>query len=89
MVLKWGEQGDEICAQNKIVKEVRKVIGVVASFKEVLVVNRLPKMRSGKILRLLGNIADDYEYKIPSIIDDIAIISKIETAYMHHKVGRY
>jgi acyl-coenzyme A synthetase/AMP-(fatty) acid ligase len=65
--------------QSELVKMVRKEIGPVASFKDVRIVNRLPKTRSGKILRdLLRKIADKKAYKIPSTIDDVNIIGEIE-----------
>lgn len=74
--------------QAEIIKKVRKEIGAVASFKEVLVVTRLPKTRSGKILRkLLRNIADEHQYNTPSTIDDITIIEEIKTVYKTHSIG--
>ncbi|PKV51742.1 propionyl-CoA synthetase [Aquimarina sp. MAR_2010_214] len=90
VVLKTGETLDDQQLQNEIVTDVRDVIGAVASFKNVLVVKRLPKTRSGKILRkLLRNIVDHNEYKIPSTIDDINIIGEIENTYKTHKIGKY
>lgn len=74
--------------QKEIIAEVRKVIGAVASFRDVLVVERLPKTRSGKIVRkLLRNIADEKEFNIPSTIDDRAIIEEIKEIYKFNKVG--
>lgn len=68
--------------EKGIIKDVREKIGAVASFREVLIVERLPKTRSGKILRkLLRDIADHKTYNIPSTIDDEAIISEIEAVY--------
>ncbi len=70
-----------------ILSEVRKEIGAVASLKNVLVVQRLPKTRSGKILRkLLRSIADKTDYKIPSTIDDVAIINEIGQVYKENKI---
>ncbi|WP_296622130.1 hypothetical protein [Marivirga sp.] len=67
---------------------VRKEIGAVASFKEVLVVQRLPKTRSGKILRkLLRNIADEKQYNVPSTIDDVQIIDEIKIVYENKRIG--
>ena len=80
--------GDEKIIQKEILKDVRHEIGAVASFRDVLVVNRLPKTRSGKILRkLLRNIADDLQYNVPSTIDDIAIINEIKSVYQKHHIG--
>lgn len=90
IVLKSGEAIQEAQLQNEIIQEVRHEIGAVASFKDVYIVNRLPKTRSGKILRkLLRNIADQTEYKIPSTIDDKTIINEIETIYKKHQIGIY
>jgi propionyl-CoA synthetase len=73
---------------KQVIHDVRHEIGAVASFKELLVVNRLPKTRSGKILRkLLRNIADKSEYPIPSTIDDVAIIEEIKQAYKSNNIG--
>lgn len=74
----------------ELVKLVREQIGPVAAFKTVLVVERLPKTRSGKILRgTMKSIADGKEYRVPATIDDPAILAEIETAlskagYAHH-----
>ena len=88
VVLKSGALLDESAIQKDIIKQVRKEIGAVASFKDVLVVNRLPKTRSGKILRkLLRHIADEQQYSIPSTIDDTAIIDEIKAVYQTHHIG--
>lgn len=61
-----------------IVNAVRKEIGPVASLKKVCYVDRLPKTRSGKILRkTIRAIADGAEYTLPSTIDDPSIIDEI------------
>ena len=63
------------------VKLVREKIGPVAAFKLCTVVDRLPKTRSGKILRAtMVSIADGKTYKMPATIDDPAILDEIETA---------
>ena len=57
---------------------VRERIGPVAAFKTVAVVKRLPKTRSGKILRgTMKKIADGVEYTVPATIDDPAILGEI------------
>ena len=57
---------------------VRNEIGPVAAFKTVMVVKRLPKTRSGKILRgTMQKIADDMPWKMPATIDDPAILDEI------------
>ncbi|MDA0999281.1 MAG: propionyl-CoA synthetase [bacterium] len=81
LVLKAGvdRANDEIC--REVVQMVRERIGPVASFKQATVVKRLPKTRSGKILRgTMREIADGKEYKIPATIDDPAILPEIEEA---------
>ena len=63
---------------KECVKLVRDRIGPVAAFKSAVVVDRLPKTRSGKILRgIMGRIADGQEYKMPATIDDPAILTEI------------
>jgi propionyl-CoA synthetase len=60
---------------------VRDQIGPVAAYKKTLVVPRLPKTRSGKILRgTIQKIADDEDYKVPATIDDPAILGEIQDA---------
>lgn len=60
---------------------MRKKIGPVAAFKLAVVVDRLPKTRSGKILRAtMAAIADGRDYKMPATIDDPEILSEISTA---------
>ena len=67
---------DEIA--RECVKLVREKIGPVAAFKLVAVVDRLPKTRSGKILRAtMVKIADGAEFKMPATIDDPAILDEI------------
>ena len=57
---------------------VREKIGPVAAFKTATVVERLPKTRSGKILRgTMQKIANGEEYKTPATIDDPAILDEI------------
>lgn len=87
IVLKSGEESNNNIAAEIILK-VRNEIGAVASFKDVLIVNRLPKTRSGKILRkLLRDIADQKHFNIPSTIDDENIIQEIKTVYQNYKIG--
>ncbi|WP_288925306.1 propionyl-CoA synthetase [uncultured Maritimibacter sp.] len=63
------------------VKLVRDKIGPVAAFKSAVVVDRLPKTRSGKILRAtMVSIADNKEFKMPATIDDPAILDEIREA---------
>ena len=78
VVLKDGvdREPEEIEAELK--KMVREEIGPIACFQDVGVVPRLPKTRSGKILRAtMRQIADGKEYRMPSTIDDPAILDEI------------
>ncbi len=62
----------------ELVHDVRERIGPVAAFKEALVVARLPKTRSGKVLRgTMRAIADGQPYKMPATIDDPAVLTEI------------
>jgi propionyl-CoA synthetase len=81
LVLKAGVDRDP----DEIVKEtvalVRERVGPVAVFKKAVVVGRLPKTRSGKILRAtMRSIADSEEYKVPATIEDPAVLDEIGTA---------
>ncbi|MFQ5690396.1 MAG: propionyl-CoA synthetase [Gemmatimonadota bacterium] len=79
VVLKAGvnRPGDAIVAE--LIARVREKIGAVVSFKVATVVKRLPKTRSGKILRgTIRKIADGEAYRIPPTIDDAAVLAEIE-----------
>ncbi|MFY7757088.1 MAG: AMP-binding enzyme, partial [Flavobacterium stagni] len=90
VVTKSGEEIEHFQLQHEIVQRVREQIGAVASLKDVIVVQRLPKTRSGKILRkLLRSIVDGADYQIPSTIDDEAIIPEIEEVLSHCKIGSF
>ncbi len=78
LVLKAGAQRPPAQVAAEAVKLVRDRIGPVASFKTAMVVQRLPKTRSGKILRgTMRRIADGEDYKMPATIDDPAILGEI------------
>ncbi len=81
MVLNAGVNRDPAEIEKEVVGLVREKIGPVAAFKLVLAVARLPKTRSGKILRgTMRCIADGEEYKMPATIDDPAILGEITDA---------
>lgn len=78
-LLKDGATITEEALQGELVAMVRKEIGAVACLKQTIVVPRLPKTRSGKILRkLLRQIAEDQDFIVPSTIDDPASIDEIK-----------
>ena len=80
LILKAGvDSGRENEIVREVVQMVRERIGPVAAFKTAIVVKRLPKTRSGKILRgIMQKIADCQDYKTPATIDDLAILKEIE-----------
>ena len=78
VVLKAGVERPDAEIVAELVKMVREKIGPVASFKVATVVKRLPKTRSGKILRgTMKKIAEGQEYKMPATIDDPMILQEI------------
>ncbi|UCH80128.1 MAG: propionyl-CoA synthetase [Nitrospiraceae bacterium] len=81
VVLKTGINKDEGELQQELVKMIREEIGAIACFKQAVIVKRLPKTRSGKILRgTMRKIADSKKYSVPSTIDDPAILDEIVEA---------
>jgi len=89
VVVKSGTEIENFQLEYEIVQSVRKKIGAVASLRNVLVVQRLPKTRSGKILRkLLRSIADGENFQIPSTIDDEAIIEEIRNDFLKSGIGQ-
>jgi len=81
IVINSGVTRDLSEIEGEVVKVVREKIGPVAAFKVVITVDRLPKTRSGKILRgTMRNIADGQDYKMPATIDDPAILDEITEA---------
>ncbi|GAB4256679.1 propionyl-CoA synthetase [Deferrisoma sp.] len=81
VVLKAGAEVDPDQLKADLVKMIREQIGPIACYKETMIVKRLPKTRSGKILRgTMRKIADGEQYRVPSTIDDPAILGEIEEA---------
>ncbi len=90
VVTKSGEGIEHFQLQHEVVHLVRDQIGAVASLRDVVIVQRLPKTRSGKILRkLLRSIADGEQFQIPSTIDDEAIIDEIRADFEKDNIGSY
>ncbi|MBT8450091.1 MAG: propionyl-CoA synthetase [Gammaproteobacteria bacterium] len=88
VILKDGMVIQETDLQAELIQSVRNQIGPVASFKDVIIVPRLPKTRSGKILRkLIRQIADGEEYTIPSTIDDPQSVPEIAELLKDHGIG--
>jgi propionyl-CoA synthetase len=79
VVLKSGKSRDPSDLERELVAMVRERIGPIASFKVALVVKRLPKTRSGKILRgTIKKIADGAPYTVPATIDDPLTLDEIK-----------
>ncbi|GHB25549.1 acetate--CoA ligase [Mongoliitalea lutea] len=88
VVLKDGRNISREDLEAELVKSVRETIGAISYFKTVVLVKRLPKTRSGKILRkIIRNIADDVPFDIPSTIDDPAILTEIKEVLKSHQIG--
>jgi propionyl-CoA synthetase len=87
-VLKAGVDRPLEDIEKELVKLVREKIGPVAAFKIAITVERLPKTRSGKILRgTMRQIADGESYKMPATIDDPAILDEISEALKSHGIS--
>ena len=87
IVLKSGVTRSPLEIEKEIVALVREKIGPVAAFKIAITVNRLPKTRSGKILRgTMKKIADHDPWTMPATIDDPAILEEIAAAIGHKGV---
>ncbi|MGX0975571.1 propionyl-CoA synthetase [Roseovarius sp. MBR-51] len=81
LCLNTGSDRDRAEVVREVVTRVRDQIGPVAAFKLAVVVERLPKTRSGKILRgIMVKIADGQDYKMPATIDDPLILDEIKSA---------
>lgn len=79
IVLKSGVTSSPASIIAELILRVRETVGPVASFKQVVIVDRLPKTRSGKILRkILRAIADGTDFMVPSTIDDPAVLTEIK-----------
>jgi propionyl-CoA synthetase len=89
IVLKSGVDKPQEEIIKEVVAMVRDRIGPVAAFKTATVVKRLPKTRSGKILRgTIQKIADNKEYKTPATIDDPEILNEMEEALNNIGLGK-
>jgi propionyl-CoA synthetase len=89
IVLKAGVNRPSSEIEKEIVALVREKIGPVASFRLAITVVRLPKTRSGKILRgTIKKIADGEPWTMPATIDDPAILDEIGSALKGHGLGK-
>ena len=87
IALKAGVTKDNDTISKECIQMVRDKIGPVAAFKVVIVIKRLTKTRSGKILRgTIRKIADKEDYKMPATIDDPAILDEITQNLIENKI---
>ena len=87
LTLKAGVKTSAEEISKECVKMVREKVGPVAAFKTAIVIKRLPKTRSGKILRgTVRKIADGETYKMPATIDDPAILDEIKADLKKHNI---
>jgi propionyl-CoA synthetase len=88
VVLNSGVDRDAAEVEREVVALVRERIGAVAALKQVIVIKRLPKTRSGKILRAtMQKLADHEDWTMPATIDDPAIMDEIGEAMSRHGLG--
>lgn len=88
VVLKDGKSIEESRIEEELVALIREKIGAVAYFRNAAIVKRLPKTRSGKILRkTIRQIADGQPYTVPSTIDDPAILPEIAAKLEERGIG--
>ncbi|MGD2129559.1 MAG: propionyl-CoA synthetase [Lysobacterales bacterium] len=81
VVLNAGSQIDVAQLKSELVQTVRSQVGPIATPRDIIVVQRLPKTRSGKILRgTMRKIADHKDYAMPATIEDPAVLKEITEA---------
>ena len=88
VVLNAGADRDPVEIEREIVQLVRERIGAVAALRLVLTIKRLPKTRSGKVLRAtMRKIADSEPWAMPATIDDPAILDEISAVLVARGIG--
>ncbi|MDX2283805.1 MAG: AMP-binding protein [Bacteroidia bacterium] len=88
VVLKEGASLTEAQLEQELAGMVRHQVGALACYKETVVVKRLPKTRSGKILRkIMRMMADGKPFHTPSTIEDHAVLEEINTRMRERRVG--
>jgi propionyl-CoA synthetase len=81
VVLNSGAEVDETELKNALKQAIRSHVGPIATPRDILIVSRMPKTRSGKILRgTMRKIADRKEYKTPATIEDPSVLDEIAEA---------
>jgi propionyl-CoA synthetase len=86
-VLNDAAKGSHEQIEKDVVKAVRERIGAVACFKRLIIVEKFPKTRSGKIPRnVLRKIADGLEYTIPATIEDPSVFDDIKAIFQREEL---
>lgn len=89
VVLKDGQKITAAQLEKEVVAGIREEIGALACFRRVAIVKRLPKTRSGKILRkTIRKLADGEDFVLPATIDDPAILEEIKDTLRHLQIGQ-
>jgi propionyl-CoA synthetase len=84
VVLKNGTTNSDEVITTECIKMIREKLGPVAAFKKALVLKRLPKTRSGKVLRgIIRKIVDKESFSLPPTIDDPLILDEIKDSLIH------
>jgi acyl-coenzyme A synthetase/AMP-(fatty) acid ligase len=88
VVLKGGVDISEAQLEKELIQMVRGHIGAVAAFRRAVVAKRLPKTRSGKILRkIMRAMTDGKSFSPPSTIEDITVLDELNELMREHKIG--
>jgi acetate--CoA ligase len=88
-VLKAGVEKEGSVIEKELIQMVRNTVGPVAAFKRAAVVQRLPKTRSGKILRkIIRAIADGKKFNPPSTIEDMSVLDEMKAVMQEQSIGQ-
>jgi acyl-coenzyme A synthetase/AMP-(fatty) acid ligase len=88
VILKGGVEINEEDLESELIRMVRKKVGPVASFRQSVITKRLPKTRSGKILRsTMRAIADGKSFSLPSTIEDPAVLDELKLLMAEKEIG--
>ena len=88
VVLKGGEDITEQQLEADLIQMVRQQLGAVAYFRRAVIAKRLPKTRSGKILRkIMRHIADGKPFSAPSTIEDITVLDELRDLMAEKEIG--
>lgn len=88
VILKGGVDINEGDLESELIRMVRKKVGPVASFRQSVITKRLPKTRSGKILRgTMRAIADGKSFTLPSTIEEPAVLDELKLLMTEKEIG--